>query len=65
MAQEDSWEAMNLVPVEPSADIRNMASFCRQLYVALIEQGFSTLQAQQLVGQLIHGAAIATTDTDN
>lgn len=44
-------------PVEPSADIRGMASFCRQLFVALREQQFTEDQALLIIGRTVQGAA--------
>lgn len=41
---------------EPSADIRLMASFLYQLFVALTEQGFSESQALTVVGDTISTA---------
>jgi hypothetical protein len=51
---------LNTVPgplssVEPSADVRGMAGFCRQLYVALLDQQFASDQALDLVGRAVQG----------
>lgn len=37
-------------PVEPSADMREFAGTLRQMFVALIEQGFSEQEAFNIVG---------------
>ncbi len=42
--------------VEPSADIRGMAGFCRQFYVALLEQRFTQDQALEVVARAVQGA---------
>lgn len=44
--------------VEPSADMRQAASQLRQLFVALVNQGFDDRQALALVGQAV-AAAVA------
>lgn len=40
-------------PTEPSADLREFASFIRQMHVALVGQGFTEQQALVIVGQTI------------
>lgn len=40
-------------PVEPSADLRQMASILFQTFVALEAEGFTESQALALVGSLI------------
>jgi hypothetical protein len=40
-------------PVEPSADLRMLASFLRQTFLALIAEGFTEHQALVIVGQMI------------
>lgn len=37
-------------PVEPSADLRQFASGVRQMYVALINEGFTERQALAVIG---------------
>ncbi len=38
---------------EPSADLRQMASFLRQMYVALINEGFTEREAVAVLGTVI------------
>lgn len=38
---------------EPSADLRQMASAIRQMYVALTMEGFDDRQALTIVGQML------------
>lgn len=40
-------------PVEPSADLRAFASIMRQMFVALVDQGFTEQQALTIIGQAI------------
>jgi hypothetical protein len=40
---------------EPSADLREAASVCWQMYVALTDQGFSEPQALTIIAQTITG----------
>lgn len=40
-------------PIEPSADLRQFASFLRQTYVALVAEGFGPSEALTIVGQII------------
>lgn len=40
-------------PIEPSADLRQFASFFRQMYVALLEEGFDDRQALTIIGQTL------------
>lgn len=40
-------------PVEPSAELRVLASVLRQAYVALVAEGFTEQQALAIVGQLL------------
>lgn len=42
-----------MTPTEPSADLRQLASFCRQTFVALLAEGFTEPQALVIVGQII------------
>lgn len=37
-------------PVEPPAEMRTLALTLRQMYVALVEQGFTEAEAMQIVG---------------
>ena len=43
-------------PVEPSADLREVASFWRQTYVALINEGFTEREAVAILGHIIAAA---------
>lgn len=43
-------------PVEPSADLREFASNIRQMYLALVEQGFTEQQAFNICGITIASA---------
>ena len=47
------------VPVEPSADIRDLAHNLRQIFVALREQGFTDAQGCAIVGTML-GQAISS-----
>lgn len=40
-------------PTEPAADLRQMASFLWQTFVALRDEGFSESQALVLIGQML------------
>jgi hypothetical protein len=40
-------------PTEPSADLRTMAAFLWQTYVALTLEGFSEQQALTIIGQIV------------
>jgi hypothetical protein len=53
---ENAPQPTPLPPIEPSADIRKMAGFCRQFYVALVAQGFTDDQSLELVGDAVRGA---------
>lgn len=48
--------------VEPSADLRVMSAFLYQLYVALLERGFTDAQALTLV---CHMLEVVVRDGDN
>jgi len=37
-------------PIEPNADMRVMANALRQMFLALIQEGFNEQQAMQIVG---------------
>jgi hypothetical protein len=39
--------------MEPSADLRFMANFLRQTYVALTLEGFTSQEALMIVGQIL------------
>lgn len=39
-------------PTEPSSDIRTLASAIRQLYVALVAEGFTEAQAAVIVANM-------------
>jgi hypothetical protein len=41
------------IPIEPSADMREMAIQLRQTYVALTLEGFTTQEALTIIGQII------------
>lgn len=49
-------------PTEPSADIRQLASQTRQMFVALVNEGFTERQALVIIGQMI--AAAGSGDAD-
>lgn len=53
---KDARQPTSLPPIEPSADIRKMAGFCRQFYVALLAQGFTEDQSLEIVGNAVRGA---------
>lgn len=40
-------------PVEPAADLRELARTLRQMYAALIAEGFSEDQALKVIGQIL------------
>ena len=40
-------------PVEPSADLRQLANALRQAYVALTAEGFTSHEALIIVGQML------------
>lgn len=40
-------------PIEPSADLRELASALRQTYVALTQEGFDERQALIIIGQIL------------
>jgi len=37
-------------PIEPNADMRVMANALRQMFLALIQEGFNEQQAMQIIG---------------
>lgn len=40
-------------PIEPAADLREMASILRQTFIALKQEGFTEQQALIIIGQLL------------
>jgi len=40
-------------PIEPSADLRMMASALRQMYIALTLEGFTAQEALSIIGSCI------------
>lgn len=44
---------MNAAPMEPSADLRMVANALRQMFVALVSEGFTEPQALGIIGQVI------------
>lgn len=40
-------------PIEPSGDLRVFANFLRQMYLALIAEGFDDQQALTIIGQTL------------
>ena len=46
---------MNEIPMEPAADMRVLANTIRQVYVALMQEGFNNQQALVIVGQILAG----------
>lgn len=55
-------EPTQVPPIEPSANLRQFASFSAEMYVSLVQAGFSGPQALYLVGQWI-GAATTNKST--
>jgi hypothetical protein len=49
-------------PQEPTAEIRTAASFMRQWFVALANEGFSENQALVIIGQMLAAGARGQTD---
>lgn len=47
-------------PCEPSADLRQAASAMRQMFVALVNEGFSEDQALQIIGHVLRGQGPAS-----
>ena len=43
-------------PMEPSADMRTTANQLRQMFVALLAEGFSEREALVIVGQVVAAA---------
>lgn len=40
-------------PIEPSADLRQLANVLRQTYLALMQEGFTEAEALAIIGQII------------
>lgn len=40
-------------PIEPSADLRQLASFLRQTFLALVQEEFTEQQALVIIGQIL------------
>lgn len=40
-------------PIEPRADLRQAANELRQMYLALIQEGFSEREALTIIGQIL------------
>lgn len=43
-------------PIEPSSDIRQMANFWRQTFLALTQAGFTEEEALIIIGHIIRGS---------
>jgi hypothetical protein len=43
-------------PVEPAADMRQMASMLHQMFVALTSEGFTEQQALVVIGQMLNAS---------
>lgn len=52
MNRADMFNRSN-APVEPSADMRAVARSNRELYVALVAEGFTPVQAMQIIGVVL------------
>jgi len=52
------------VPIEPTAELRELANFQRQYHAALIAEGFTEVQALAILGQWL-AAAIASNKQDD
>ena len=50
------------LPTEPAADLRQMANFCWQTFVALTSEGFNEQQALAIIGQMIRGSIGGASD---
>lgn len=44
---------MSMGPIEPAGDLRQMANILRQMYIALMAEGFTTQEALVIIGQCI------------
>jgi hypothetical protein len=40
-------------PVEPTADLRQLANILRQTYLALVQEGFTAQEALVIIGQIL------------
>jgi hypothetical protein len=47
-------------PIEPAADYRAMAYTVRQMFLALVQEGFSEQQALVIVGSIIAASITST-----
>lgn len=43
-------------PREPAADLRQFAKVCREMFLALMEEGFTETQALQILGVFVAGS---------
>ena len=43
-------------PTEPSSDMRTFAHVCREMFIALQQEGFSHTEAMTIIGQTIAGS---------
>lgn len=55
---------MNNGPVEPSADMRQLANAYHQFFVALTQEGFTVPQALQLIGTALSATIISGANDD-
>lgn len=44
---------------EPSADMRRLAHLWREMYVALVNEGFTAAEAMQIIGVAISASFLA------
>lgn len=51
-------------PFEPSADMRAMAKTTRNMYMALVQEGFTKNEAMQILGSMLTAAFIANRGND-
>lgn len=47
-------------PIEPSAALREVAHNLREMFLALVAEGFTEAQALTIVGQAMQAAAVAS-----
>jgi hypothetical protein len=40
-------------PIEPAADLRQLANTLRQTFLALVQEGFTEQQALTIIGQIL------------
>jgi hypothetical protein len=43
-------------PIEPSAELRVLASTLRQMYLALVAEGFTTTEAMTIIAETIRAS---------